>query len=32
LKDGYNELRIQQPAEQPEQQLIWAELRINPTE
>jgi len=32
LKDGYNELRIQQPAEQPAQQLIWAELRINPTE
>ena len=30
LKDGYNEIHIQQHPEQPEQQIIWAEIRIEP--
>lgn len=30
LKDGYNEIRIQQRPEQPEQQIIWAEIQIEP--
>ncbi|MEA3365050.1 MAG: hypothetical protein U9Q79_05365, partial [Candidatus Hydrogenedentes bacterium] len=30
LKDGYNEVRIQQHAEHLEQQIIWAEIRIEP--
>ncbi len=30
LLDGYNEIRIAQPVEQPAQQVIWAEIRIDP--
>ena len=30
LKDGYTEIHIQQRPEQPEQELIWAEIRIEP--
>ena len=30
LKDGYNEVSIKQSAGQPEQQIIWAELRLDP--
>ena len=30
LRDGYNEIRIQQPTAQPAQQVIWAEIRIEP--
>jgi hypothetical protein len=30
LKDGYNELRLQQHTNQPEQQVVWAEIRIEP--
>ncbi|MFO7976027.1 MAG: hypothetical protein R6V12_15490 [Candidatus Hydrogenedentota bacterium] len=30
LKDGYNEVRIQQHAGQSEQQIVWAEIRIEP--
>lgn len=30
MKPGYNEVRIKQQPGQPEQQVIWAELRIEP--
>jgi hypothetical protein len=30
LTDGYNELRLQQPAGQPAQQIVWVELAIEP--
>ena len=30
MKEGYNEVRIVQRADQAEQQIIWAELRIQP--
>ena len=30
MHDGYNELEVEQEASQPEQQIIWAEIRIAP--
>jgi hypothetical protein len=30
LKEGYNEVTITQPANQAEQQIVWAEIRIEP--
>ena len=30
LKDGYNTASIRQTNERPDQQIIWAELRIEP--
>lgn len=30
LKDGYNEVKADQPAAQKEQQIVWAEIRIDP--
>jgi len=30
MKEGYNHLRIKQQPNQTEQQIIWAELRIDP--
>jgi Glycosyl hydrolase-like 10 len=32
LKEGYNEVRVEQAADQPEQQILWAELSIDPAE
>ena len=30
VKEGYNQARIKQRLDQTEQQIIWAELRIEP--
>ncbi|MCP4644229.1 MAG: hypothetical protein GY851_27550 [bacterium] len=30
VKDGYNEIAIKQTASQPGQQLVWAEIRVEP--
>jgi hypothetical protein len=30
VRDGYNDLRVQQQPDQTEQQIVWAELRIEP--
>jgi hypothetical protein len=30
LRSGYNEIRIRQPPGQPEQRIVWVELRITP--
>jgi hypothetical protein len=32
LKDGYNEVSIRQSTDSPAQQIVWAEIRIVPSE
>jgi hypothetical protein len=32
LRDGYNDLRIRQLSGEPEQKVVWIELRIQPTQ